>query len=92
MSLIAPRAASVCSAIGCPQPALRGSRYCAEHRPYRRGWPALRKTAIARDGGACVRCGSRGPFFVHHLRPLAFGGPLLPRLDELETLCRSCHT
>lgn len=64
MSLIAPRAATVCSAMACPHPALHGGRHCGEHRPYLNSWPAL-QAAIARDGGACGRRGSRGPPHAH---------------------------
>ena len=49
-------------------------------------WKQARKAAIERDHGQCVQCGSRFRLHVHHL-----GDPDNHELDNLETLCISCH-
>ena len=60
------------------------------HKAIDRGcWERVRRAALDRDGWRC-RCGS--PLFleVHHVQPLDKGGDPLA-LDNLKTLCRSCH-
>lgn len=53
------------------------------------GWARLRKRVLARDGFRCRMCGGVGRFEVDHIRPLHLGGG--DGLDNLQTLCRSCH-
>jgi hypothetical protein len=54
-------------------------------------WKARRKEIIARDGGACVRCGNKKYLQVHHKMYIE-GRKAWEYEDEwLETLCRSCH-
>jgi hypothetical protein len=57
---------------------------------FRRGWEAVRERALRRDQRTCQDCGTapRRPD-VHHITPFC----LVVRhdLDNLVTLCRSCH-
>ena len=50
-------------------------------------WTRLRRAILDRDGWQCQRCGMYGRLEVHHRD----GDPGLNTLDNLETLCRSCH-
>ncbi len=56
-------------------------------------WNRLRTAAIDRDGYACRRCGRSGTVgtLTVHLRPELSGNHWTATLDDLETLCRSCH-
>ena len=71
---------------------------------YGPNWPAQRDSARARDGYRCSQCGlaerSGRQHDVHHVRPFRSYGyrPGLNtayleanRLDNLRTLCRTCH-
>jgi Holliday junction DNA helicase RuvB len=49
----------------------------------------LRRKVLARDGHKCRLCGSRHRLHIHHIIPVSMGGPT--ELDNLITLCRSCH-
>lgn len=59
-------------------------------------WRKLREAALRRDGN---RCGigrllggeCSGVLMVHHLVPVNEGGPLLPELDGVLTVCASHH-
>ena len=55
-------------------------------------WPALRQQALRRDGFACVQCGARGRNEVDHILPVRTHPGLAFVLDNLQTLCGSCHT
>jgi len=56
-------------------------------------WRRARRRALHRDQHRCRRCGSDGreppaaPLEVHHINGVAGDD----RLENLETLCRSCH-
>jgi 5-methylcytosine-specific restriction endonuclease McrA len=50
-------------------------------------WRDIRRRVLARDGHKC-RCGRRSPLTIHHLRYEAIG---VERLDDLQTMCWSCH-
>jgi hypothetical protein len=50
-----------------------------------------RVLALERDNDKCVRCGSQYRLQVHHVEPWAPGQADPHRLDNLETLCHSCH-
>jgi 5-methylcytosine-specific restriction endonuclease McrA len=54
-------------------------------------WRGLRLQAKRRDGWRCVRCGSRVGLEVDHVEPRARRPELALVLDNLQTLCRSCH-
>lgn len=71
--------------------------------PYGKGWNEVRQKALERDGYTCVICGTdreeldRNPD-VHHLVPVRsfVESPVLTeqdahRLDNVVTLCPSCH-
>ena len=60
------------------------------HRVNKRRWAAARQRVLNRDGWRCKRCGLRGRLEIHHVTPLHLGGDGYA-LDNLETLCRSCH-
>jgi hypothetical protein len=53
-------------------------------------WEDARETALARDGRQCVACSATERLQVHHLRPRSTGGAEYA-LENLTTLCRSCH-
>ena len=56
-------------------------------------WNRLRVAAIERDGFQCRRCGRGGTVktLTVHLRPELGGNHFSARLEDLTTLCRSCH-
>ena len=56
-------------------------------------WQRLRLAALRRDSYACQRCGQRGTrhTLTVHLRPELRGNHRIAALDDLTTLCRSCH-
>jgi len=79
--------------VGCSHLISSGS-YCAEHkpaghRPDTTQWRRLRRRALQRDRYRCVRCGRRRPtrLEVHHVN----GVTTDDRLENLETLCETCH-
>lgn len=49
-----------------------------------------RRQVLQRDGFRCVRCGSDYDVAVHHRRKRSLWRD--DRLDNLETLCSSCHS
>jgi 5-methylcytosine-specific restriction endonuclease McrA len=53
-------------------------------------WRAVRKVAIARDGGKCVLCNKPDDLVVHH-RTYAHVFHEMEHLGDLTTLCRPCH-
>ncbi|MDE2752918.1 MAG: HNH endonuclease signature motif containing protein [Gemmatimonadota bacterium] len=58
--------------------------------PTGRRWARTRRAAFDRDGWRCVECGRAGRLEAHHVTPLHKGGAPYD-LDNLATLCRSCH-
>jgi 5-methylcytosine-specific restriction endonuclease McrA len=58
--------------------------------PYNEEWQFIRKQALARDGKACVLCGSKNRVNVHHVVPYRYSQS--HALTNLITLCRSCHS
>lgn len=58
-------------------------------------WKAAREAAAARDNYLCQRCLKRGritPFdLVHHIEPLELRPDLALVLENLLSLCWSCH-
>lgn len=56
-------------------------------------WRALRLQALRRDGFRCVQCGAHGRLEVDHIKrikPPDFVGAY--DLENLQTLCVSCHS
>lgn len=54
-------------------------------------WERNRLRALERDGHRCVRCGSARRLHVHHRKPWNDRQKHPHALDNLETLCASCH-
>lgn len=89
----------------CGRPLLRNRRrWCSALcvSLFRRNhlWTSAREAALSRDRFACVRCGSKDGLEVNHIVPLAYSSRhrANPRaascahhMDNLETLCHSCH-
>ncbi len=89
---------------GCPEYVNTGggSSYCPNHRtedprsnrrPYTKGWNALSKRVIRRDGGRCQLrlTGCTGvATTADHIRPKAQGGS--DSLDNLRAACRHCNS
>ena len=57
--------------------------------PEKANWAEIRLAALARDGYRCMSCGSQEGLHVHHARPRRKGGA--NQMDNLQTLCESCH-
>tara|TARA_E500000305_G_C4029093_1_gene243671 strand:+ start:5666 stop:5968 length:303 start_codon:yes stop_codon:yes gene_type:complete len=53
-------------------------------------WKAVRTEAKRRDGWKCIKCGSRTRLEVDHIKGLRDGGDPF-NLENLQTLCGSCH-
>lgn len=53
-------------------------------------YQAHRETVLARDGGACVRCGQTDELTIDHIFPVSAGGT--HALTNLRTLCKSCNS
>ena len=54
-------------------------------------WKAARLRVLARDGHACVLCGSESDLTVDHIVARSKGGELYDD-DNLRTLCRPCNS
>lgn len=54
-------------------------------------WPVLRLAAKRRDGFCCVQCGARRRLEVDHIRPVRSAPEAAFDLQNLQTLCGSCH-
>lgn len=71
------------------------SRECAEAFYSQHIWGFARPAVLKRDGYACRRCGGSGDLEVNHIIPrngLGYGNGCHHHQDNLETLCRQCHT
>ncbi|GJL93396.1 HNH endonuclease [Hyphococcus sp.] len=55
-------------------------------------WKALRLKALRRDEHKCVQCDARGRLEVDHRKPVRTDPELSFELDNLQSLCPSCHT
>ena len=53
-------------------------------------WEQTRRAAFERDRWRCRECGRAGRLDAHHVTSLHKGGAPYD-LDNLATLCRSCH-
>lgn len=58
--------------------------------PYHKDWHEQRRLALERDGYRCALCGSTDRIGVHHIIPHRYSHS--HDLDNLVTLCRSCHS
>ena len=58
--------------------------------PYGFEWKTIREAAKDRDGHKCVLCDSVDRIQVHHKNPYRYSKS--HALDNLITLCRSCHS
>lgn len=54
-------------------------------------WERNRLAALDRDGHRCARCGAPDRLHVHHVQHWELGQNDPHALDNLETLCASCH-
>ena len=68
----------------------RGRRKRARRARSSARWQNLRKLAKQRDGRRCTSYGSTDRLEVHHVVPIEDGGAEFD-LDNLITLCSSCH-
>ncbi|HEV2226038.1 MAG TPA: group II intron reverse transcriptase/maturase, partial [Nitrososphaerales archaeon] len=51
--------------------------------------------AFERDGWKCTRCGSRENLQAHHIEPVPqtpFDPLIIHRIENLQTLCKECHS
>jgi len=55
-------------------------------------WKSLRYLAKRRDGWKCVSCGASGRLEVDHIKPVRTHPDLAFDLENLQSLCTSCHT
>lgn len=58
--------------------------------PYNQEWKTIRRLAVERDGAKCALCGSTDRIQVHHIVPYRYSHS--HDLENLVTLCRSCHS
>jgi 5-methylcytosine-specific restriction enzyme A len=89
-----------CLDCGKPFEPRRGVARCAVHQPvYERtrerplqspAWMRLRDEKL-KVNPDCEDCGAPATQ-VQHLNPRSMGGPLLPPLSGLRSLCTSCHS
>lgn len=50
-----------------------------------------KKKVRERDGNRCQKCGTRHNLTCHHIMPKMTHPELIDKLDNLITLCDSCH-
>lgn len=55
-------------------------------------WKALRQQALKRDGFRCVQCGEKVGLEIDHIESVRNRPDLAWSLENLQTLCRRCHT
>lgn len=55
----------------------------------RKSWPEIKQEITQEAGGRCQQCGCQGPFDLHHIKPVAYGGK--PDKKNLLLLCKPCH-
>ena len=92
-----------CLEAGCPNVAPKGESRCPDHRAAawanrprfrdRYGispglWVKIRRRAMRRDGGRCVKCGAVAAA-IDHIVPVSRGGG--HDLSNLQALCDPCH-
>lgn len=72
-----------------PQTPYPGKREWSGHHQYGEDWTQVREEALQRDEHRCKLCGSTDRVEVHHIVKHHPGGE--NKLDNLVTLCASCH-
>ena len=65
------------------------SKYSAVYD--KKAWKLARGQALQRDGGWCAICKEVPAVLVDHINELKDGG-LAYSIDNLQSLCQSCHT
>ena len=55
-------------------------------------WRGLRHLALQRDGFRCRKCGAVGRLEVDHIKPERTHPELRWSLENLQSLCRRCHS
>jgi 5-methylcytosine-specific restriction endonuclease McrA len=68
----------------------RGGSAEQDYGKHTGNWNCVRRQALERDGHTCVLCGSPDKLGVHHKIPYRY--VMEHRLENLITLCRSCHS
>lgn len=56
-----------------------------------RAWRTARRTALTRDLHQCTQCGTSDRLTVHHIESISTHPDIALDVDNLTTLCRSCH-
>ena len=59
-------------------------------RPSHKKWARVRLKVLDRDGWKCTTCSKSGRLEVDHRVSMDDGGDIYA-MDNLQTLCRSCH-
>lgn len=94
---------SVCRNEDCPVIVNHPERWCPDHKPApwanqsassqatrgNREWHRARAIKL-RDTPACEHCSATTGLQVHHIVPIAHGGPVTDQ-SNLQTLCKACH-
>lgn len=55
-------------------------------------WQTLRLQALRRDGFKCVECGKAGRLAVDHIQRVKTHPELAYEIENLQSLCWSCHS
>ncbi len=64
-------------------------QWCGHPRMKWHPWMEVKKLVHERDEWSCVQCGSKDELEAHHVESVKEGG--LPDLENLVTLCNTCH-
>lgn len=64
-------------------------RWDGHTTPEKADWAEIRLAVLARDNYRCTQCGSSDDLHVHHCQARRQGGT--HQMDNLQTLCASCH-
>jgi group II intron reverse transcriptase/maturase len=64
-------------------------RWDGHTTPQKADWAEIRLAVLARDNYRCTQCGSSDDLHVHHSQARRRGGT--HQMDNLQTLCASCH-
>lgn len=94
------RLKKICNYPNCGKLIEKGKSYCTEHykshdgRYKRTYWKKVRKAKIARNC-FCELCEKKGKYIkteiVHHIKDAQEHVDLFFDIDNLQSLCRSCH-